>query len=1607
MADAKKLLGGLGKMGKRIMSDGEEAGLTAAQRAEAGRKAAALIKSQPQVKASEALGQQMEKGFKRTTTTQADRTRVGGGNIGGAPFSAISEADPNYAGKVWGVMDEGTAARLKNLTDPETAWTTMLGSANQLKTNPIVFDKLKRQFIDSMKQGNLSPELEAKINHNLALTFGEGAQIRDPKIWRQADTFEKRAALADLMMGQGITPKKGGVALGGEKSGKGVIFRPTDTLKRETEPSLLHTEHGGDTPTFAAGPRLFTLEKESVYRPDLHPGFPTLLTGKDLEVNMIPTPTEVYLPEWHKQFKKRNPNRKPGYYDLALGVKGEGLPSQDLNDEYIRHLLREGFKDGGGVNIDEADKRLAKAIENRMAKGGAVDLEAADARLSAAIDARMADGGKVVKGAAKVFKRIFSDDVLPAPQREVNLKKFIAPSAEKRRMYHGSKEPNIKEFKTRKEMTDESMMTGHYADERDAVFLSPEPDFTKNFSQMGYTDTNQAPTTYPVYVQVEKPFDFDNPEHLKQVKETYKDMFHNPDSDFYERHISPSERSMTLHTFNKRVDSLPSDENNWARIENQDFQDVLKDLGFDSFYTRERGTKNLGVYEPNRIKSAIGNRGTYDLGESDINKADGGKIVKGLGKISKRLLSQTDEPSYNEISGMVSKLGEEGRLPIIPVPNRWFMQPDKFPNQQKLIERVLQQTGKSREDFTSGAFIDPRTGEILDSRIMDDLGVVIDPKTNRPMMSAKGQSGLEQLDPKTGAYTKSNLVRKGLFKPEGGDPLLNDLNFLATIEKGDVGHKYGLATEYASPAELFNTGTGANPTLRPRSRGDLFGIGDVVGKVRVGRSEPHEVYEKLFVAPKGSDVQGKKLSKASGGLAMADGGVLHMADAGKVVKGVGKMFKRMMADPDATTPAISSGTRKFGDDSGGLNIIKETGGNWSPSGDLVYQSNLDRELDKLKKGRFDTTSKTIKHAMAQDEAVGNTARKAQMEQALIEAQKREAANNWVDSNLRNYVTKQMATEDDPVRKLAEQNIKAFPVNIDEYGDAELRNYGSHQAKVNRQVTGYVPEGVAKSPLAKHYETMTDEAITPTPAKHFQRVQALPPMQRQPGTLDAPWVNKLDPETPIFSLNRDADFNKLGFDHIMDVLREDVAAGRIRPEQMNKISMEQAVRRTHEYDEALKEKMLTARIAEQANANVFKEYPEGYKWVQLDKPGQFSLESDIMGHSVRGYEPPQGHPDWADMSGNSGYKDYGHGGYEAIKSGDAKIYSLRDPRGMSHVTVEVAEHKNPYGANGSGFADLPSKTRAEYENVIRQWRRNNPEVEYLTDADINKALKEAGVQPINPPEITQIKGKQNAAPNEDYLEFVQDFVKSGNWSDVGDISNTGLMDVKYMTNPETYKKYLEQGLSVPKYATEKELEVLHNEYLRLAEPRNYKPPAEGMAEGGGAFKKLSFYGGGGITTSGGSFSAEELGVDPSDLVPSEKLSRKIKRGIAKEMEIGKEQLEQEYKQAKSLSGAKDLALRTGAAYLGGIPDLVNLGLMIPDAVAGTELASEKPWFGSQQYIDAMHKTGMLGENEFPLAELAAGILAPAGMIKKGAKKIRSIFKKEEPKKRRGGLAAMAR
>jgi hypothetical protein len=265
------------------------------------------------------------------------------------------------------------------------------------------------------------------------------------------------------------------------------------------------------------------------------------------------------------------------------------------------------------------------------------------------------------------------------------------------------------------------------------------------------------------------------------------------------------------------------------------------------------------------------------------------------------------------------------------------------------------------------------------------------------------------------------------------------------------------------------------------------------------------------------------------------------------------------------------------------NVVKETGGNW-------LGGEVEKQLKKLQMG--DTVSKqqmdelkssidTAKRVTGRDATVDRAIR--QMENELDVQARNNALNAWMESNLTNYVKKQMGTADDPVRKLAEQDI----LHMEPFGNADA----GRLTMKKRAGLGYPYQGVGESDKAKFWERLSDAAIDPYPAGSYKH-----------GSLDEsilannPWLQKVPDETMINSakgLTRD-----LGFDHIIDVLRQDLREGRIRPEQLNKVSMEQAVRRTYEYDQELAKKMNDARMTSRAELPVYKEYPEGLKWVEL-------------------------------------------------------------------------------------------------------------------------------------------------------------------------------------------------------------------------------------------------------------------------------------------------------------------------------------------------------------------------------------------------------------------------
>jgi len=62
-------------------------------------------------------------------------------------------------------------------------------------------------------------------------------------------------------------------------------------------------------------------------------------------------------------------------------------------------------------------------------------------------------------------------------------------------------------------------------------------------------------------------------------------------------------------------------------------------MGHDSFYVYENGQKNLAVYNPSQVKSATGNRGTFDPQSHKITEARGGEVSYPLAKEGKDKLT--------------------------------------------------------------------------------------------------------------------------------------------------------------------------------------------------------------------------------------------------------------------------------------------------------------------------------------------------------------------------------------------------------------------------------------------------------------------------------------------------------------------------------------------------------------------------------------------------------------------------------------------------------------------------------------------------------------------------------------------------------------------------------------------------------------------------------------------------------------------------------------------------------------------------------------------------------------------------------------------------------
>jgi len=217
-----------------------------------------------------------------------------------------------------------------------------------------------------------------------------------------------------------------------------------------------------------------------------------------------------------------------------------------------------------------------------------------------------ADGGSTTD--LDAMKLALMNKPLPKHERDANLAKFLEPSKEKRRMYHGTRQAKTRSVSKPGQEGISEFVHGL----RGMTFVSPDTEFANSYAGRPDEEGMHRPAVYPMHVQVEHPFDYENPQHIENV------LPHLPYGTDYKWSVVHGKTPEQMR------EALSS--GLWELLEDKDVMDAVKHAGHDAMYMKEGKVKNLGVFDTRKLKSAIGNRGTYDTSNPDITMKRGGTI---------------------------------------------------------------------------------------------------------------------------------------------------------------------------------------------------------------------------------------------------------------------------------------------------------------------------------------------------------------------------------------------------------------------------------------------------------------------------------------------------------------------------------------------------------------------------------------------------------------------------------------------------------------------------------------------------------------------------------------------------------------------------------------------------------------------------------------------------------------------------------------------------------------------------------------------------------------------------------------------------------------------
>ena len=442
-----------------------------------------------------------------------------------------------------------------------------------------------------------------------------------------------------------------------------------------------------------------------------------------------------------------------------------------------------------------------------------------------------------------------------------------------------------------------------------------------------------------------------------------------------------------------------------------------------------------------------------------------------------------------------------------------------------------------------------------------------------------------------------------------------------------------------------------------------------------------------------------------------------------------------------------------------------------------------------------------------------------------------AVENWIDKKLNRYIKNEMGTPEDPVRKLIqERGVSHVPLETLREGAGWIPD---EVARARKQA-GFPELGMVEEQsgrvfgdlndlqrAASGWETATDRLIGANKVEDLLRpdVISVDPVMGSwqggdnPYLRENPWLSKVSPETSVYSLEGTGD---LGFDHLIDELRNATSANsdlpanlRWKPEDLQKVTMEQAVERVAKINDWRAAQMEAARKAAREGIPLHKEYEGGFQWMAAP-------DTAIDPKSLQYIKDVGCEGGWC-TQGEDLAKRYGGRGNQ--------LYVLHDPDGKPVVQISVRPSRGQDKYYTDWVRSQPESVQDEITAAAIKYNAENPKLGY--GESLNKILQDR-IGPM-PPEIIEIKGKLNAAPKEEHLPMVQDFVRSGQWSRVGDIQNTGMRATSSVFNDAELQRLRDAGeTNIPYILSGEDIQRLHN--LITPEGRRLKYDAKGNIVG---------------------------------------------------------------------------------------------------------------------------------------------------------------------------------